>query len=87
MAVVMFPRLTDQIKVGEIEVGNRALEHDDAEALTGVHPNKQILQAVKDRRVQDVERRIVEYDFPVRRRFLDYTYRRRWIGFSHGSPP
>jgi hypothetical protein len=80
-------RLAGQIKVSEIEIGNRALEHDDAQALTGVHPNKQILQAVKDRRVQDVERRIVEYDFPVPRRFLDYPHRRRWIGFSHGSPP
>src|SRR5580704_7331216 len=71
------PRLTGQIKVGEIEIGNRALEHDDAETLTGVQPNKQILQAVKDRRVQDVERWIVEHDLPVRRRFLDDSHRRR----------
>src|SRR4029077_6468046 len=43
------PRLAGQIKVGEIEVGNRALEHDDAQPLTGVHPKKQILEASKDR--------------------------------------
>jgi hypothetical protein len=45
------PRLAGQIKVGEIEVGNRALEHDDAQPLTGIHPKKQILEASKDRRV------------------------------------
>ena len=71
------PRLAGQIKVGKIEVGNRALEHDDAETLTGVHPNKKILQAVKDRRVQDVERRIIEHNFPVRRGFLNHPHRRR----------
>src|SRR5260370_34495324 len=70
------PRLTGQIKVGEIEVGNRALEHDDAETLTGVHPNQQILQAVKDRRLQDVERRILAHDFPVCRLVLAHTHRR-----------
>src|SRR5580693_5198133 len=68
-AVVMF--LAGQIKVGEIEIGNRALEHDDAQPLTGVHPKKQILEASKGRRVQNVERRIIEHDPPVGRRFLD----------------
>src|SRR6266478_7262662 len=79
------PRLAGQIKVGEIEVGNRALEYDDAQCLTDVHPNKQILEASKDRCVQNVERRIIEYDPPVGRRFLDHPDGRCCISFSHGS--
>jgi hypothetical protein len=71
------PRLAGQIKVGEIEVGNRALEHDDAQPLTGVHPKKQILEASKDRLVKNVERRIIEHDPPVRRCFLDDSHVRR----------
>src|SRR6516164_6492976 len=48
------PGLAGQIKVRKVEVGIRALEHDDTQALVGVNPNKQILEALKDGRVQDV---------------------------------
>jgi hypothetical protein len=63
--------------MGEIEVGNRALEHDNSQPLAGVHPNKQILEAFKDGRVQDIERRIIEYNPPIGRRFLDHPHWRR----------
>jgi hypothetical protein len=73
--------------VGEVKVRIRALEYDDTQALAGVHPNKQILQAFEDGRVHDVERRIFEYNPPVRRRFLDHPHGRRWISFSHVHLP
>src|ERR1700682_4019685 len=63
------PGLAGQIKVGEVEVRIRALEYDDTQAPAGVHPNEQMLQAFEDGRVQDVERRIIEYNSPVRRCF------------------
>src|SRR5260370_37777203 len=65
------PRLTGQIKMGEIEVGNRALEQYDAEALTGVHPDQHILQAVKERRVKNCGRRRAEHDVPGGRTVLN----------------
>jgi len=67
------------------EVRNRALEDNDTQILAGVHPNKQILEGLEDVRVDDVERRIVEYDSPVRRRFLDNPHGRRLSRFGHGS--
>src|SRR5712672_4647860 len=59
------PGLAGQIKVGEIEVSNRALEYDDTQALAGGRPIEQIMEAFKDHRVQNVERRISEYDPPI----------------------
>src|SRR6202040_2585542 len=69
------------LKVGEIEVGIRALEYDDTKARTGVHSREHVLQALEHVGVHDVERRIIKHHSPVRRRFLDDAQVRRW--FSH----
>src|SRR3984893_8906378 len=65
------PRLAGQIKVGKVELRIRALEHYDTQARAGVHSSEQILEALEYRGVHDVERRIIEYNPPVSRRFLD----------------
>ena len=64
----------------------RALEYDDTQARGGVHPSEQMLEAFEDRCVHDVKRRIVEYNPPVRRRFLDQSQGPRWFSCNHGSP-
>src|SRR4029077_17181702 len=55
-----------QIKVGEVEAGNRAFEYDDAEARAGVHSSEQVLQAREQAGADDVEWRIIEENPPVR---------------------
>ena len=71
------PRLAGQIKVGEVELRIRALEYYDTQARAGVHSSEQILEAFEYGGVYNVERRIVEYNPPVGRRFLDDPHRRR----------
>src|SRR5258708_2093733 len=77
------PNLASQIKVGQVEGRNRALEDNDTQILAGVHPNKQILEGLEDVRVNNVEGWVVEYYPPVRRRFLDHPHVRRRISISH----
>ena len=79
----MFPSLACQIEVRQVEVRNRALENNDTQTLGRFHPDKKILEGLEDVPVHDVEGRIVEYDPPVRRRFLDDPYGCR-IRFGHG---
>ncbi len=69
----------------QVEVGNCALENNDAQALGRIHSDKKVLEGLEDVRVDDVERRIVEYDSPVRRRFLDNPHGCRLSRFGHGS--
>src|SRR5690348_4617108 len=71
------PRLAGQIKVGKVELRIRALEYDDTQARAGVHSFEQILEAFEYGGVYNVERRIVEQNPPVRRRFLDDPHVRR----------
>src|ERR1700730_10969194 len=75
------PYLAGQIKVGKVKLGVRALEYDDPQARTGVHSSEQILEAFEYGGVDDVERRIIEHDPPVRRRLLDDPHVR--CCFSH----
>src|SRR5882724_12265874 len=79
------PNLASQIEVRQVEVGNCALENNDAQALGRIHSDKKVLEGLEDVRVDDVERRIVEYDSPVRRRFLDNPHGCRLSRFGHGS--
>src|SRR4029077_14883717 len=70
------PELAGQIKVGKVKLGIRAFEYDDAQARGGVHSREEILYCVEYAGVYDVERRVIEHDPPVRRRFLDDSHRR-----------
>src|SRR5258706_13226752 len=54
------PRRVFHLKVGEIEVGIRALEYDDTEARAGVHSREEVLQALEHVGVHDVERRMIK---------------------------
>src|SRR5579862_7546731 len=74
-----------QIEVRQVEVRNRALENNDTQGLSGIHPDKKVLEGLEDIRIDDIEGRIVEYDSPVRTRFLDHPQGCRRIGFGHGS--
>ncbi len=71
----------------QVEVGNCALENNDAQALGRIHSDKKVLEGLEDVRVDDVEWRIVEYYPPVRRRFFDDPHRRSRIRFRHSYPP
>ena len=71
------PRLAGQIKVGKVELWIRALEYYDTQARAGVHSSEQILQAFEYGGVYNVERRMIEQNPPVRRRFLDDPHVRR----------
>jgi hypothetical protein len=66
-----------QIKVGEVKVRIRALEHDDTKARAVVHASEQILEVFEYGRVYNVERGIIEYNPPIRGRFLDHAHGRR----------
>jgi hypothetical protein len=56
-------------------------------AFGGLFGSSNQVYAVKRARPSSfVERRIFEYNPPVRRRFLDHPLVRRWISFSQGSP-
>ncbi len=54
------PCLAGQIEVGQVELGIRALEYDDAQARAVVHSSEQILETFEYGGVYNVERRIVE---------------------------
>src|SRR5713226_10059311 len=85
-AVLTRPRLpgrSAKSKWARVEVGIRALEHDDPKARAGVHSSEQILQACEHAGANDVERWVIEHNPPVRRRFLDDPHLCR--GFSHDS--
>src|SRR6202030_2969747 len=78
------PYLAGQIKVGKVKLGVRAFEYDDPQARAGVHSREQILQGFEYAGVYDVERRVIEHNPPIRRRFLNDAHRR--CCFSHDSP-
>ena len=63
------PRRIFQLKVCEIELGIRALEHDEAKARAGVHSREYVLEALEHVRVHDVERRMVKHHSPVTQAF------------------
>src|SRR6266702_7147103 len=71
------PRLAGQIKVGKVELRIRTLEYNDTQARAGVHSSEQILEAFEYGGVYNVERRILEQNPPIRRRFLDDPHGRR----------
>src|SRR6266699_133038 len=77
--------LARQIEVRQVEVRNRALEYNDTQGLSVIHPDKKVLEGLKDIRIDDIEGRIVEYDPPVRTRFLDHPHGCCRIRFGHGS--
>jgi hypothetical protein len=79
-----FPR---QIKVRQVEVRDRALENNDAQALARIHSDKKVLEGLEDIRVNNVERWVVEYYPPVRRHFFDDPQWRSRFRFRHGYPP
>jgi hypothetical protein len=60
--------------VGKVKLGVRALEHHNTQARAGVHSSEQILKTLEYGGVYDVERRKIEYNPPVFRRFLDEPY-------------
>src|SRR5579862_3891516 len=64
------PEFPCQIEVRQIEIGNCALENNDAQALGRIHSDEKILEGLEDVRVNNVEWRIVEYYPPVRGRFF-----------------
>ncbi len=70
-------RLAGQIKVGKVELRIRALEYDDTQARAGVHSSEQVLEAFEYGGVYNVERRIIEHNPPVCRRFLNDPHVRR----------
>src|SRR5260221_283401 len=79
------PRRVGQIEVGQVEVRIRAFEYDHPQARRRVHSREQILERCEHAGAQDVERRAIEHDPPVRGRFLDDAQRRRWCSHSARS--
>ena len=59
-AILQAERGFAQIEMGEIEIGVRALEHDDTNARACVHSRQQILEPFKHPDADDVERRMIE---------------------------
>src|SRR5690242_7547136 len=67
------PRRVDPITVGNVTLGVRALEYDDTKARVRVDPSEQILEVFEYPGADNVERRIIEDNPPIRRRLLDDT--------------
>jgi hypothetical protein len=71
------PRRVGQVKVGKVELRIRALEYDDTKARAGIHSSEQVLEAFEYAGADDVERRIIEQNPPIRGRFLGDAQVRR----------
>src|SRR5689334_13337892 len=76
-------RRVDQIEVGKVKLGVRALEYDDPKARVRVHSSEQILEVFEYPGADNVERRVVEDNLPVRSRLFDDAQVRS--GCSHDS--
>src|SRR6266446_1632535 len=70
-------KLAGQIEMRQVKVGKRTLEYDHPQGLTRFHPDKEVLERLKEIPIDYIEGRIVEHSSPVPRRFLDDPYRRR----------